>query len=103
VPKLLGVLDYLAASSSPFDYNGDGSVNSLDYHAWRAAFGATNPASDGNRNRSVDAGDYARWRDNLPPNLVGVEIPTTVVPESPAIVLLSVALALRGRVALRRE
>ena len=45
------------------DYSGDAVVNTLDFLAWRAAFGSSDLGADGNVNQSVDIGDYVVWRD----------------------------------------
>lgn len=48
------------------DYNDDGMVSELDFLVWKTSFGSTsNLNADGNGNGTVDAGDYALWRDNL--------------------------------------
>ncbi len=63
----------------PGDFNGDGSVNSVDYSVWRANYGAVSGQgllADGNRDGRVDAADYTVWRDNvgtqLPPLTAGI-------------------------------
>lgn len=45
------------------DYDANGQVNQQDYNVWRANFGTTHAASDGNHNGLVDAADYTIWRD----------------------------------------
>jgi len=50
------------------DYDGSGTVDSLDYAKWKTDFGmAATPGSgtDGNANGIVDAADYTVWRNNL--------------------------------------
>jgi hypothetical protein len=47
------------------DYDGNGVVNSLDYSAWRAAYGTAMSVVDGNENGVVDAADYVIWRKAL--------------------------------------
>lgn len=57
-----------AASSIPGDYDGNGTVETLDYEKWKSDFGMVvtpGAGSDGNGNGVVDAGDYSVWRDNL--------------------------------------
>jgi hypothetical protein len=46
------------------DYYGNGTVGNEDYDFWRANFGTSNAAADGNGNGVVDAADYVVWRDN---------------------------------------
>ena len=49
----------------PGDFNRDKVVDALDYALWKSKFGSTSdPAIDGNRNGIVDAADYTIWRDN---------------------------------------
>ena len=67
---------YVLAGSSIFrietdalidgDYNGDGTVDADDYALWRDNLGSTDSlAADGNGNGTIDLGDYNIWRDNL--------------------------------------
>ncbi len=53
VPPLLG------------DYDGNGTVDSHDYDAWRSSFGAQTFIVDGNGDGLTDAADYVIWRKNL--------------------------------------
>jgi len=46
------------------DYDADGDVDNADYGIWRANFGSTNTAADGNQNGVVDAADYVVWQNN---------------------------------------
>jgi hypothetical protein len=47
------------------DYDRNGTINVSDYNAWRASFGTSQIAADGNTNGIVDAGDYVVWRRQL--------------------------------------
>jgi hypothetical protein len=75
-----GDLDLVSVNSSGFiawyrsvpavqgDYNRDGVVDSADYGAWRAQFGAitgTGLQADGNGDGVVDAADYVLWKKHL--------------------------------------
>jgi hypothetical protein len=46
----------------PGDYNGDGSVDDLDFHVWNENFGTENLVADGNGDFYVDSADYVVWR-----------------------------------------
>lgn len=46
------------------DYNGDGSIDAGDYAVWRDSLGSqTNLAADGNANGVIDEGDYRHWME----------------------------------------
>jgi hypothetical protein len=50
------------------DYDGNGTVEQLDYAKWKADFGMVvtpGNGADGNGDGVVDAADYSVWRDNL--------------------------------------
>jgi hypothetical protein len=51
----------------PGDYNRNGTVDAADYAVWRNTVGQTGNglAADGNGNDTVDAGDYDLWRANF--------------------------------------
>jgi hypothetical protein len=67
---------------SPGDYDFDGVVGAGDYQVWRAAFGSSSSASDGNGDGIVDAADYVIWRMNLQDDVVSAAAP---VPEAAAL------------------
>jgi hypothetical protein len=55
-----------AVVTPPGDYNGDSTVNAVDYALWRDTLGSTtNFAADGNGNSSIDIGDYGVWKHNF--------------------------------------
>lgn len=71
------------------DYNGDGSVDALDYAVWTDSFGSTvNLAADGNSNGTIDAADYTVWRDNAS------TASATIVPEPSSFLLAALSVAL---------
>ena len=48
------------------DYNGDGTVDAQDYALWRQTLGSTtNLAADGDNNRLIDSNDYTIWKANF--------------------------------------
>lgn len=62
----VNLFTYLAGERIPGDYDGNCTVDTLDYAAWIVAFGSTsNLDSDGNGHGIVDAADYTVWRDNF--------------------------------------
>lgn len=73
----------------PGDYNGDGSVTSSDYTAWRSSFSSNSPSADGNKNGTIDAADYIIWRNAMSS---GAALTTSdssaTIPEPAAITLL---------------
>jgi hypothetical protein len=78
----------------PGDYDRNGMVEAADFDAWRAAFGSTAPAADGNRDGIVDAADYVVWRKNLG---AGTGSMAAAVPEPAAcLLLLTAALGISG-------
>jgi hypothetical protein len=79
----------------PGDYNLDGTVNVLDYAAWRENFNtstATLPLlrADGDASGTVDAADYVFWREHLGQSWAGGTGTngSATVPESSTILLL---------------
>lgn len=82
------------------DFNGDGSVDTLDYAIWKQHYGETGPVGDANGDMMVDALDYTVWRNTATPGagsggLGGVG----AVPEPSSMLLLvcGAMLALAGR------
>ena len=66
------------------DYNGDGTVDLVDYTVWRNHLGSTVDifaGADGNGNGVVDAGDYAVWKANF-----GATLPAESLAAAQAIV-----------------
>ena len=72
------------------DYNGDGRVDAADYTVYRDTLGDTGSAlpADGDRDRSVDAGDHAVWSSRYSP-----AAPTRGVPSPGAATIAGVAAA----------
>ncbi len=75
----------VAISVSSGDYNGDGTVDDLDYAVWNASYGnapfaalTVGLSADGNGDGNVDAIDYAIWRQS-----VGDLVLVPVVPAQP--------------------
>jgi dockerin type I repeat protein len=100
----------LAASAIIGDYNGDGSINTGDYNAWRSTLGnAVSPGTkaDGDGNGIVDTGDFLIWRKLM--SLGGTTSITAnaAVPEPTALLLVIMALlpfaASRLPLAVRRS
>jgi GH35 family endo-1,4-beta-xylanase len=51
---------------APGDFNGDGSVDAVDYTVWRDTHGSTTDfRADGNGDRLIDEFDYAIWKSNF--------------------------------------
>ena len=58
------------------DFDGDGSIDAVDYILWRDTFGSrTELLADGNNNGIVDAADYNIWRNNFAPRTVPLPEP----------------------------
>ena len=54
------------ANVSPVgDFDGNGTVDEIDYALWNSLFGTNDAAADGNGNGVVDAADYVLWRKNV--------------------------------------
>lgn len=73
------VYGQLAVEPTPGDYNGDGTVDTLDFDVWRNAFGAVSGsglAADGNADGVVNAADYTVWRDAFAAGPAAVPEPT---------------------------
>jgi hypothetical protein len=89
------------AAQSPFssgDYDLDGVVSVADYARWKARYGSTDAAADGNGNGIVDAADYTVWRNNLGMGVSAASQPAAEVPEPHlAIVGLLTLLVIRRR------
>jgi len=85
------------------DYNADGSVDAIDYAVWREARGQTGIglAADGDLSGTVDTADYNLWKANF-----GAVISSQIgapTPEPTSLALLSLAIvALRVRLARLR-
>ncbi len=78
----------------PGDYDGNGSVGPEDYDVWKADFGTTNAAADGNGDGIVNAADYTVWR-----NILGATVGSgsaAAVPEPASIMLALVGAILLG-------
>lgn len=76
------------------DYNGDGTVDAIDYTVWRDSFGqnGTGLVADGNGDETVDHDDYIMWKENFGESLnLGSGAVSSNVPEP-----LSVASLLMG-------
>lgn len=70
------------------DYNADGSIDALDYLAWKQAYGTTvapNYGADGNGDGIVDVADYTVWQDSRSPGALSSR---KVIPEPTTIFLL---------------
>jgi hypothetical protein len=88
-----GQISLTSAAQLPGDYNNDGTVNAADYAIWRDTVGSTtNLAADGNFSGAIDDGDYNLWRANFGASL-GSGTLVTAVPEPGLIGWLPLALA----------
>jgi T5SS/PEP-CTERM-associated repeat protein len=59
--------NFLAGAGLLGDYNQNGTVDAADYALWRNTLGqiGSGLAADGNGSGTIDAGDYAVWRANF--------------------------------------
>jgi hypothetical protein len=82
----------LLTPAVPGDYDGNGTVDAVDYLVWKAAYGTDDPAADGNLDGVVDAADYTVWRNHLASSL-GSAGATSIVPEPSPVQLSVLAIA----------
>ncbi|TWT47286.1 hypothetical protein [Botrimarina hoheduenensis] len=61
--SLIGGASGLTYVPAQGDYDADNDVDTDDYAAWQAAYGAL--GADGNADGLVDVADYTVWRDNV--------------------------------------
>lgn len=78
------------------DYNGDATVNLIDYTVWRNTLGATglDLAADGDDSGTVDATDYDVWKANFGQPSATLLTPQVGVPEPAAWALLLLSLCM---------
>lgn len=83
----------LSVVVKPGDYNGDGTVDEVDYGRWKSSFGslvASSLFADGNHDGSVDLADYTIWRNNLGANVApATPMPAVVNAELGAVAAIS--------------
>ena len=77
----------LLTPAVPGDYDGNGEVEEADYVRWKAAYGSSDPAADGNVDGIVDAADYTVWRNHLGVPLGSGGVAGLTVPEPTALKL----------------
>jgi hypothetical protein len=94
----IGADEFLGAiPAGAGDYNNDGSVDAADYAMWRNSLGlSVTPlaGADGDGSGVVDAGDYAVWRANFGTNPTSAAEPAATVPEPGTAAMICVALAM---------
>lgn len=84
------------------DFDADGDINGDDLAAWIGDFGETESLADGNGDNTVDAADYAIWRDATSGGgVAAVAAAVATVPEPGAALLVGWS-ALGGLVIRRR-
>lgn len=66
------------------DFDGDGTVDGIDYMIWQGSFGEAGVglAADANGDGTVDAADYTVWRDNLGTSSASASAPALVNQEA---------------------
>ena len=94
-----GVIEYVASPAVEGDYNGDGTVDAIDYAVWRESLGATGSdlAADGDGNGSVGSEDYTYWKvrfGNTGPGPSAVESASIPEPGTASLCLLFATLTL---------
>jgi hypothetical protein len=83
------------------DYNKNGTVDAADYAVWRNSFGSTsNLDADGNNNGVIDAADYVVWRANVSNSAAAAQ--ATAIPEPGTMLLCLLQSVLVGLGMLRR-
>ena len=85
-------IDELVPDPIPGDYNRDGTVNAADYAVWRNTLGATGPGldADDNGDNAVNTADYDLWRAHFGQTAGSASV-SNAVPE-PATLGLCIAL-----------
>jgi hypothetical protein len=88
---------------APGDYNGDGSVDAVDYTIWRDTFGSTEDLrADGNGDFVIDGEDFDVWRASFGQTFSGSgNGASSAVPEPATLAM--VLLALSVTAAARRS
>jgi endoglucanase len=93
-PALSVLQSHLTRNSPPLtgDYNHNGTVDATDYAIWRDSLDQTGSglAADGNANSRIDAGDYDLWKSNFGRTTTPRARVSDIIPE-PATCLLAIA------------
>jgi hypothetical protein len=84
------------------DYDRDGSVTASDYERWKTLYGTTDPAADGNGDGVVGAADYTVWRNHMIASSAASAAQPLDVPEPPSC-MLAMAIVIVSAAAQRRH